>query len=252
MSTAPLDESRRPRKSRIVVDLDKIEQERVARGGGGRGPAKRGRGARILLVIALVVVALLVLALVAGFLWWRSFQQSPAYSLALLVDAARREDVREVETLIDSDQIVTSLVPQVTEKLTGGIPLPEAARKQIDAGVQNLLPRVRETMRDEIKNGVKAVGEKSGDVPFPLLAIGVRGASEVTEDGDAATVKFMRGEQPVELSMRRDAGRWKVTGLRDDELTARIAERVRAALPAANSPPPTQPQRQPARRRPAR
>lgn len=252
MSTAPLDEGRRPRKSRIVVDLDKLEEERRARGGaGGRGPSTRGRASRVLLIVAVAVIAVVAIALLAAILWWRSFQGSPAYSLALLVDAARRDDVRGVETLIDSDQIVTGLVPQVTDKLTGGVALPEATRRQIDAGVQNLLPRVRETMRDEVKEGVKAVGEQAGDVPFPLLALGVRGASEVSENGEGATVKFTRGEQPVELTMRRDGARWKVTGLRDDELAARIAERVRAAMPAA-APQPTPTRQTPARRRPAR
>ncbi|HYN86546.1 MAG TPA: hypothetical protein VER32_14955 [Pyrinomonadaceae bacterium] len=253
MSTAPLDASRRPHKSRIVVDLDKLEEERRSRGGaGGRGPSPRGRGAKVLLIVGLAAVALVVVALVAALLWWRSFQGSPAYSLALLVDAAHRDDVRGVESLIDTDQIVTGLVPQVTEKLTGGVPLPEATRRQMDAGLQNLLPRVRETLRDEVKEGVKAVGEQAGDTPFPLLALGVRRASEVTESGDTASVKFTRGEQPVELEMKRDGARWKVTSLRDDALASRIAERVRAALPAAA--PQQQPttRQPPARRRPAR
>ena len=50
----------------------------------------------------------------AGCLYWRSLRSTPQYSLALLVDAAKRGDNAAVDSLIDSDAVVDDFMPQVT------------------------------------------------------------------------------------------------------------------------------------------
>lgn len=228
------------RRSRIVIDVGRMQAEAAAR----RGRGLRGRlpaGLKFLSVGALVGLGLLLLLLVGGYVWWQSYRKTPAYSLALLVEAARRDDLKAVEGLIDSDQIARGFVPQVTEKLAGGAAAAPGspARRQIEAALPSLLPRVRETVRDEVARGVKAVAEKSGDLPFFLMALGVRRAAEVKEEGDAATVALKDGERAVELGMQRDAPRWKLVAIKDDALASEIAARIAGSLP----PPPTDPAR---------
>jgi flagellar biosynthesis regulator FlaF len=231
------------RRSRIVIDVDRVQAEAREK------RARRfGRAGRVLGVTGLIVIGVLLVLLVGSYAWWQSFKKSPSYSLALLVDAAQHDDVQAVETMIDADQIAQGFVPQVIENLTGAeSQLPPQARASLTATLPALLPRVRETMRDEIARVMKGLSQnESSSLPFFVKALGVRRASTVVERGDAATVNVKAGERPVELSMRRDGERWKLVTVRDPQLTADIATRLAASLPA--SPQPQPPQNQPRRR----
>jgi hypothetical protein len=227
------------RKSRIVIDVDRVRAEAQAKGARGFGR----RAGRVLGVTGLVVVGALLVLLVGSYMWYQGFKKSPPYSLALLLDAAQHDDVQAVETLIDADQITQGFVPQVVENLAGaGAQLPPQARASLTATLPALLPRVRETMRDEIARALKGLGQnESANLPFFVKALGVRQMATVVERGDAATVGVKAGERPVELSMRRDGERWKLVTVKDPQLASEIATRLAASLPAA---PPQQPQNQ--------
>lgn len=228
-------------KSRIVIDVDKARAEAQARGRGRRGLSK-------LSIAALAAAGLALVALVGAYAWWQSYKSKPAYSLALLVDAARRDDVQAVEALIDGDRVAQGFVPQVIEKLTGeGVGLPPEARARVTTALPQLLPRVRETVREEIARGVKAAAAGAGDTSFVLLALGMPRAAEIKEEGDAATATFAREGKQTELAMQRSGDRWKVVTVKDDELAAGIAQRLAASIPQTVAPPPAQPQ--PRRRR---
>jgi hypothetical protein len=232
------------RKSRIVIDVDRVRAEAQAKKS-GRG---LGRAGRVLGVTGLVVIGVVLALLLGSYLWYQGFKKSPPYSLALLVDAAQHDDVRAVETMIDSDQIAQGFVPQVVENLAGaGSQLPPQARASLTATLPALLPRVRETMRDEIARAMKGLSQNgSSNLPFFVKALGVRQAATVVERGDAATVNVKAGDRPVELSMRRDGDRWKLVAVKDPQLASDIATRLAQSIPAA--PPQQQPQSQPRRR----
>jgi hypothetical protein len=232
------------RKSRIVVDVERVRAEAQAK----RGRSFVGRAGRVLGVTGLIVVAVLLVLLVGSYMWYQGFKKSPPYSLALLLDAAQHDDVQAVEALIDADQIAQGFIPQVIENLAGtGSQLPPQARASLTATLPALLPRVRETMRDEIARAMKGIGqEESSNLPFFAKALGVRQMTTVVERGDVATVTVRAGERAVELSMRRDGERWKVVNVKDPQLASDIAARLAASLPAA--PPPPQQQNQPRRR----
>jgi hypothetical protein len=231
------------RKSRIVIDVDRVRAEAQEK----RGRTVVGRAGRVLGVTGLVVVGVLLVLFVASYAWYQGFRKSPPYSLALLVDAAQHDDMAAVETMIDADQIAQGFVPQVVENLTGaGSQLPPQARASLTATLPALLPRVRETMRDEIAQAVKGLSQnQTSNLPFFAKALGLRQASTVVERGDAATVSVNMGNRPVELSMRRDGERWKLVTVKDPQLASEIATRLAASIPAA--PPPQQPN-QPRRR----
>ena len=235
----------RGRKSRIVIDVAQMQAE--ARGRRG-GPGSRRR--RILSIAALAVAGVVLVILVGSYAWWQSYKKGPAYSLALLVDAAQREDMPGVEALIDSDRVAQGFIPQVIEKLTvGGGTIPVLPRGAVTAALPQLLPRVRETMREELARAVKGFAEGlGGEKPFVLLALGVPRVAEIKEEGDAAQVSFKAGERPVELSMQRDGERWKVVAVKDEGMATGIASRLASSLPASQP----QPQPSPSRRRQGR
>ncbi|HEX8149800.1 MAG TPA: hypothetical protein VF591_21650 [Pyrinomonadaceae bacterium] len=232
------------RRSRIVIDVDRAQAEAREKRGG-----RIGRAGRVLGVTGLVVVGALLVLVVGSYTWYQGFKKSPPYSLALLLDAAQHDDVQAVETMIDADQIAQGFVPQVIDHLAGaGSPIPPQARASLTATLPALLPRVRETMRDEIARAMKGLSQNdSSNLPFFVKALGVRQMATVVERGDAATVGVKAGERPVELSMRRDGERWKLVTVKDPQLASDIATRLAASLPPAAAPP-QQPQNQPRRR----
>jgi hypothetical protein len=232
------------RRSRIVIDVDRMQAEARA-----KRERRFGRVGRFMSVTGLAVVGLVLVLLVGSYTWWQGFKKSPPYSLALLVDAAQHDDMPAVESLIDSDQIAQGFIPQVIDNLAGaGSTLPPQARASLTTALPQLLPRVREGVRDEIARGLKGVSEgKSSSLPFFVKALGVRQAATVTERGDAATVSLKAGDRPIELAMRRDGERWKVVTVKDPQLASEIAARLASSLPAGNQPPPP-PQNQPRRR----
>src|SRR5215213_3479483 len=228
------------RRSRIVIDVDRVRAEAQA-----KSARRFGRAGRVLGVTGLIVVGALLVLLVGSYVWYQGFKESPPYSLALLLDAAQHDDVQSVETMIDADQIAQGFVPQVIDNLAGtGSQLPPQARASLTATLPALLPRVRETMRDEIARAMKGLSQnESSSLPFFVKALGVRQAATVVERGDAATVTVKAGDRPVELSMRRDAERWKLVTVKDPQLASEIATRLAGSLPAAPPPPQNQPRR---------
>ncbi len=237
------------RKSRIVIDVAQAQADkRFGRRGKGAGGGA-GRGAKILSVLALLIVLLVVAALGGGYLWWQHYQKSPAYSVALLVDAAQRDDVRAIDELVDSDRVTQGFVPQVLDKLkSGAAAIPNMpATAQAEAALPQLLPRVRETMREEIAREAKGFAEKSGGkVPFFVFALGVSRAADIKDQGsDAATATLKVADRPVELGLQRSGERWKIVTVKDDAMASSIAARVASSLPA----PPTSVQQQTGTRR---
>ena len=229
------------RRSRIVIDVAR------ARGEGQKQKGWRaGRAGRMLSVTALIIVGVVLVLLFSAYAWWRSFERSPAYSLALLVDAAQRDDTQTVESLIDADQITQGFIPQVVDKLAGaGSPLTPQARTQINSAMPLLLPRVRETMRDEIARGLKGLrGGDTSSTPFIVKALGVRGLADVREQGDTAAVAVKTEGRALDLTMKREGERWRVVTVKDDQLATDIAARLASSIPNnAPQPAPTQPRR---------
>ena len=230
-------------KSRIVIDVARVQEE--ARQKKGRG---FGRARRYLSITALVVIGIVLVLLVGSYAWWQSYKKSPAYSLALLVDAAQRDDMPVVESLIDADKIAEGFVPQVIEKLAGANSnVPPAARAQLTTALPQLLPRVREGVRDQIAASMKSLSNStSGSVPFFLTALGMRTAADVREQGDAAAVTVKAGDRPIELNMQRNGERWRVITVKDDQLASDISARLASSVPALAQP--GQQQNQPRRK----
>jgi hypothetical protein len=131
MSTWRGQRAKERQRSRIVVSVDEGAGAKGKRRGDPDGTvqvrrrtSRRRRGA--LVVSALIVVAIVAAAFAGFYIWYQSNEKSPTYSLALLADAARRNDRQTVDQLVDIDQVMQSLVPQVVNKVTGGVPLPAA------------------------------------------------------------------------------------------------------------------------------
>ncbi|HEX8144012.1 MAG TPA: hypothetical protein VF553_15540 [Pyrinomonadaceae bacterium] len=230
--SAPLEEDKkdRPKRSRIVVDFDKARQ--IA-----HLPARGSRGASILLIVVIVLGVLLAGLVAGGYFWWQSYKTTPAYTLALLVDASQRNDQAVFDQIVDTNKIVENFVPQVTEKAIGryASALTAPLRKQVEQLVPKLLPGVKQQVRDEVTRHVKQLSERAGNWPFPIVALGVPYVVEIKEQGDTATVDVNLKDRPVQLTMQRNGEQWKIVAVKDDALAARIVDDIAKNLPAIGS-----------------
>lgn len=235
---SPVERGGNPAKSRFVVNLDQPSP-----GGGGFASGKRrnssggGGGLKILGIIAIVLLGILLAALAGGYYWWRGYQQRPAYSLALLVDAAQRDDQQAIEQYADLDRISSSFIPQVITEARRRLGAPQGienlARGQYEDAVTRLTPGLRQSVRDEVMRQAREVGARAANVPFFVVALAVPYVVDsVREEGNNATVALKIGDRNVELTMERNNDRWKIVGVRDEALAARI---VNEAMERAGS-----------------
>jgi hypothetical protein len=193
-------------------------------------PKKKRNGLflKILLGLAAVLLLVGVIAVIGGYLYWQSLQKSPAYSLALLVDAARKDNKPEIEKYLDIDTVVDDFVPQVMAKATEryGRGLPPDLIKKATQYLQPLLPEVKNIARRKIPEIIKEKAQIAPDVSPWIMAIGIGRVVDIQENGDEAIVKANLQNRPIELTMKRNGDRWKIIKVKDDALADRIAEEM--------------------------
>lgn len=253
MSTLPGDRAKKGKRSRIVVNVEpKPPEDRTAAVNRWRGTfrARRtgGRRRRALLVAAIPFVVIALLVFGVGYWWWQSFKSSPAYTLALVADAAERDDRAEFERLVDVEGVSRSVVPQVIERVRGGdnaLNIAPQVRRQIAQNAQVWLPGVRDQVREVLMAESKTLAERGGarDYPFFVRAFALSRVGETkTQAGEGgagreetASVTYQVNERPVEFGMRRGAGagqeNWRIVALKSDDLATRIAEQVGKTFP---------------------
>ena len=138
-----------------------------------RAPRRKSIIGTILKILALLVMVVVIGLAVGGFLWWRHYQTTPAYSLALLVDAAQHNDMPAVDRMVDTDKVVGNFADQVVEKAASryGGALNTEVKKNIQARVPTLLPTVKQQLRDELAARIKEVSANGDQRPFLLIAV---------------------------------------------------------------------------------
>src|SRR4029453_15720330 len=121
------------------------------------------RWVKILGFLAIGFVAILVLAAAGGFFWWGHFRTTPTYSLALIVDAAQRNDMATFDRLVDSDKIVANLGSQVREKLASPIGLIPglAVNRALQSVPPALVQPLKQGVRDHIAQEMKKISGES-------------------------------------------------------------------------------------------
>jgi hypothetical protein len=213
---------------RIVVNFDPAASPAAAR------TKRRRRWPKVLAVLAICFVVFIGLIAVGGFFAWRRFQSSPEYSVALLVDAAQRNDAGALAQRIDDDEIAKNMVATVSQKASAryGVAMNAATQQQIDKVMASSLPRLKQTIHDEVAKEIQRFSVMDEDKPFVYLLVTVPSLVNVTTEGDTAKVSTKRTDHPIEFTMRRDSDRWKVIALNDDALVQRIVDSMMKDLPA--------------------
>jgi hypothetical protein len=222
------------KRNRIVINLD---AEQAASGRKRR--ARGGRG-RLLLIIGVVLLLLAGGLAAGGYLWWRNYQNSPAYSLALLADAAQRNDTAEVESIIDSDKVCDDFVAQAQQRSGSSAvsAITSILPAQTTSALQTVTPKLKQTVHEELMKEVQRLTEPAKGKPFLLIALAITSFADITQQNNVAQVKVNIKDEHLQLTMQPsavDAKRWRITAVQDDKLTKMIADGVTRSLTSTGS-----------------
>jgi len=232
-----------PPRQRIVINLDEPSgsprKRRPYQPLGQSQPKQPRRWPKILGILVLVFLVIGLVAAAGGYFWWRHFQTTPVYSLAVLIDAAQRNDGATVDRLTNSDKVIGNLAEQMIDKVSGQLGfvsgyVPSGVLSQ-SAGLHTLPPSVVETLkqtfRERVTAEIKDFSAQSAPKPFIILALTLPNMIKVTStDNTARMTATVRG-QPVELTMEKEAGVWKVVGIKDDNFVTRLVSELVNDLP---------------------
>jgi len=183
---------------------------------------------KLRVVTGTVVLTLLAVGLIGGLVYYQMLRSSPQYSLALLVDAAKRGDTEEVDTLVNIDAVVEDFMPQVTAKAIElyGRGLPPEAIQRASLLARPLMPAVKARARAELPRVIRDRTAKYGDVPFFAMVFGANKYLNIGTNGDLAIINSNLQDHPLEMRMLRSGDRWQVVGVKDDILATKIAHKI--------------------------
>jgi hypothetical protein len=182
----------------------------------------------VAITAALTVLVVGLIGAGAAFFYWRHLQTTPQYSLALIIDAAKKNDDATVARLVDIDAVVDDFLPQITSKAIElyGRNLPPDTLQRVARVAAPVMPAVKERAREELPGAIRQKTASLGNVPFAAMVLGADTYLDIQVEGDRATVRSKVPEHDFEVRMVRTREGWKIAGLRDDELATRIAQRI--------------------------
>jgi hypothetical protein len=224
--------------SKFVVDLDEPNENNPPPAGVSAPsvatPKKRRGCLRILGILGAIFGILVLIGGIAGFFYWQSVKKTPQYSLALVVDAARRDDKEKVAQLIDTEQVVNNFVPQITAKATElyGRNLPPQVVSRVAQVITPLMPAIKDKAKAELPNFIREKTESFANVPYWVIALFAERGLEIKIDGETAQIKSKIPEKPLEMTMKRDGNGWKIVSVKDEKLAQKIAEKIGQQLMA--------------------
>ena len=187
-----------------------------------------GRRKRFLVIGLALVAVISLIGSHGSYIYWQRLKDTPQYSLALLIDAAKRDDQNEIDELINIDNVVDDFLPQITVKAVEiyGRGLPPAIVGQLTKVAAPMMPAVKDRARAVLPGLIRERVERFGNVPFAAMVLGAGQYLDIKVSGDNAIVKSKLPEHPLELKMRRNGARWQIVGVRDEQLATDIAKKI--------------------------
>jgi hypothetical protein len=216
------------RRKRIVINLD--EKSTGSRRAGTR---KKSGWRRVLGTLFLLIIVGGVLAAAGGFFWWRHYKTTPAYSIALMIDAAQRNDQATVGQLMDVPKIISSLTSQVTEKATAryGVTLDTSTKQQIENTISSMGPTLQQTIQQELSKEITELAQGSERRSFYVTALTVPYVVKITTQGALAQASFSKNDRTTNLTLAQNGERWQVVGMQDDAVIQRLVDKLMLNLP---------------------
>jgi len=214
------------KRNRIVIKFDDPSSV-SGRGAPRQRSSRRGIG-RVLAVIAILLVLIVGGVAAGGYFWWRHYQSSPAYTLAVLVDATHRNDNETIDRILDTDKIAADFVSQIRAR----VPAASLWASQVDLAKMSSSAKVKETLHDQLVKELQRLTEVAAGKPFVVIALAVPRFADIKQEGNTAHATVTLREEQIQLTMVAEGERWRITAVKDDKLATMIAQAMIANLPS--------------------
>ena len=222
--------------SRFTVNLDETKKENTAAEKTAvlpsleqqAAPRKPSLFVKILKIFGILLGLFLIIGGIGGYFYWQNLKKSPQYSLALLVDAARRDDQKTIDELVNTDAVVDDFMPQITDKaveLYGRNLAPATIQKMAQVAAP-MLPAVKQRARSEVPNLIREKTKQFDKIPFWAIVVGASRYLEIKQEGETANIKSKIPDRPLELTLKQNGERWQVVAVKDEVLARKVAEKV--------------------------
>lgn len=212
------------KRNRIVINMDSPRPKK-----------SRGRLGKILLIVAVVLLVIIGAAGTGGYFWWRNFQNGPAYSLALMVDAVQRNDPATFDRMIDTDKISADFVSQVREKTAASSLAASLWPTQADAATAPVSTKLKESLHEQLINELRELTAVAKGKPVFIVALGVPYFADIKQENNSASATVNIKGQVIKLTMLAEENRWRIVAVKDDKLAQIVADAVVKNLPATGS-----------------
>jgi hypothetical protein len=228
--------------SRFTVNLNEPsapisepEQPKISPSTEPKTKRRKGGCLKILGILGIFGVVILLIGAVGGYFYWQSIKKTPAYSLGLIVDAARRDDKKQIEQLLDTDKVIDSFIPQITDKAVElyGKGLPVGSIAKVSQVAAPLIPAVKTRVKAELPRLIREKTQPVENVPYWLIALFASRAVEIKEEGETAQIKSKIVDRQLELTMKRNGDVWQIVAVKDEALARQIAEKIGQEIIAA-------------------
>ena len=212
--------------NRIVINFDSPPSAPAGRAS-ARPRSSRGGVGRVLIVIAVILILVVSGLAGGGYLWWRNYQSSPAYSLALLVDATQRNDAQAIDSILDTDKIATDFVSQIRAR----VPAAALWASQVDLAKMSSSAKVKETLRDQLVKELQRLTDVAAGKPFVIIALAVPRFADIKQENNVAHATVNLKDEQIQLTMVQTGDRWRVTAVQDEKLARMLAQAMVNSLP---------------------
>ena len=221
-------------RNRIVINLDPNQP--------GARKRRSGRGlGKPLLIIVIIVLVIGVGLTLGGLFWWRSYQSGPSYALAVMVDAAQRDDIATVDSFLDIPRIGSDFTAQVRQRM----PTPSVASSllpsQADAIKSSASAKLNETIHAQLVKEIKDLTAVAAGKPFVLIALAVPRYVDMKQTDKTAQATVNIKDEQIQLTMQTDGlsgssvGGWKVIAVKDDKLAKMVGEAIMQSAPSTGT-----------------
>jgi hypothetical protein len=213
-------------RNRIVINLDPNQP------GARKSRSRRGLGKPLLIIVIIVLVIGVGLTL-GGLFWWRSYQSGPSYALAVMVDAAQRDDIATVDSFLD--------IPRIGSDFTAQSVPSSLLPSQADAIKSSASAKLNETIHAQLVKEIKDLTDVAAGKPFVLIALAVPRYVDMKQTDKTAQATVNIKDEQIQLTMQTDGlsgssvGGWKVIAVKDDKLAKMVGEAIMQSAPSTGT-----------------
>jgi len=210
------------KRNRIVINLESPPPRRSASSG----------CAKVAVVVALILLILAGGLIAGGYFWWRHYQTTPDYTLAVLADAAQRNDSATVDSILDNEKIATDFISQVRQKIPGSSAVSSLWDSQNDSTLKSISTKVKDTIHGQLIQELQDLTAIAKDKPFIVVALAVPRYVDVKRQDQTANATVNLKDEPIKVTMQADGDRWRIVGVQDDKLVGMVADAVVHSAPS--------------------